>query len=286
MSQPTRNWADRRLPVVVAYLLLAVALVAAGLVLDRSLRQGSRRRAGAELDAVASLKVSAVVAWRDGKLGDAAYAAGYPVVEKVVRAAAAGRLDPELAAHATEVLAHLGALRGFARVALVGADARPLLEWRAEGQSDRPFDRPLLEWALRSGGAGATDLVDAPGADLPWLEAAVPVRLDGVPPAVLVARWDSAAFFEAVLASWPVPSETGGAGLMRVEGDHVRIVAPPRQLGGRASVEVPLSELDRVASRAARGQVGVLEGKDAQGVPMLAAVRPVPGTGWLVRTRA
>ena len=55
----------RNLFLLSAILALGVGLVGAAFYLNRSLRQEARRNAGAELEAVVSLKVAAVVAWRE-----------------------------------------------------------------------------------------------------------------------------------------------------------------------------------------------------------------------------
>jgi PAS domain S-box-containing protein len=282
MEPSGRSGSSRRLPVA-GFALLAVGLVVAGFVLDRSMRTEMRRRAGAELDAVVSLKVAAIVAWREEHVRIAVYAATYPVLERVVQAAARGHLDPVLLDHAREVVAHLGGRQGYLRLTLMDADGSELAGWRDAAAPDRPFGPALLQRALARQEVATTDLYDPEGLDRPWLDVAVPIRPAGVPPAVLALRVDMAPFFESLLTSWPVPSRTAAAGLARPEGEGALILRAPRESsGGVRVIHVPAAEVERTALQAVRGQIGIRQGLDDRQHEILSAARPVPDSPWTV----
>jgi signal transduction histidine kinase/ActR/RegA family two-component response regulator len=277
-----RGW--RWLPAL-TFGALAVALVAAGLQLDRSLRAGARHRAAAELDAVATLKVRTLEQWRAGHLAELRYVAAWPTIDQLAAEAERGSVEPRLVAHTREVLAGFGAGRGYLRLAVLGGDGRPLVDWLAPGAADHPLDEEVVAEASRSRQTGWS-LHDHDDRHRPWFDAALPIGGPGTS-LVLAARADPDEVLEEIITTWPVPTETAVTALVRREGEVARVLVAPREAsGGSPTLAIPLAERSRPAVQAALGAVGVVEGVSfLKQKPILAAIRPVEGTGWKLFTR-
>jgi signal transduction histidine kinase/ActR/RegA family two-component response regulator len=267
---------------IAAFALLALGLVGGAILLHRSMQETARRDAGARLEAIAALKVAAIDTWRAEHLRDTGFAASYPTVALVAREASRGPVTPHDAAHALEVLVHLAERLGHLRIALLAADGHPVLAWARPGAPEEPFAEGLLRTALESPAGAASALVADPGRGRPRLHAAVSLRAQGAPGFALALQVDMGQVFDDVIWSWPVPSATGGTALVRREGGEVLLFVGGGAGPGRevTATRLPAEARGIVAAKAAAGETGIVEGMATRGQPILAAIRPVPGTSW------
>jgi signal transduction histidine kinase/CheY-like chemotaxis protein len=270
-----------RLTPIAVFAVVALGLLAAAVLLHRFMRQGARERAAAELDSMASLKVAVVGSWRTEHLGHAAYAASYPSVARLALEAGRGRLDPVLRSHVREVLEHLAEREGYLRIALLAPDGRALAAWSKVAGDERPFRPGLVRAALEATSGSAAELASPPGRARPLLEVAVAIRPAGGPPCALALEADIAELYDQVIQQWPAPTKSGTTGMVRRDGNDAVLLANGGGLpGARESVRVPLSARDVPAVKAALGFTGIAEGLDLFERPVLAAIRPIPGTDW------
>jgi signal transduction histidine kinase len=271
---------------LIAFVTVALGLIATAALLHRWMQQGAHDRSGAELEAVAAVKVAAITAWRVEQVGDAVYAATYPSVSRAAAAAGRGKLDPGLVAHVREVLEHLAERQGYLRIALLAPDGRPVVEWVGPGEPDLPFGTELLRAAASSPNGSAWELVSATGRRRPVLNTAAAVPAEGSAPFAIALRVAMGPFFDEVIQKWPVPSPSGTTGLVRRDGDQVVVCASGDGARGTPPpARLPLANSRLPAAQAALGRTGVVQGVDVRGAPVLAAIRPVPGTDWKLLTR-
>jgi signal transduction histidine kinase/CheY-like chemotaxis protein len=257
--------------------------VASSAVMVLSMRAEAVRRADAQLQAVAALKVDAIATWIGIRVQAARYACTYPVVQKAAREASAGRVQPELAAHVVEVLGHLADRWRYAAVGLVDGHGRPIALAGADAVPVAPVDARLLEAAAAAPGKDAVHL-EILGDGRASLEVAVVAEAGGAT-ARCFLRADAASMLDAVVERWPVPSETGSAALLRVEGGDALIFLARRDRPPEGFLRVSLQDRSRAAVRALGGDAGLIEAKDFRGAPFLIRARPIPGADWMLRTR-
>jgi signal transduction histidine kinase len=106
------------------------------------------------------------------------------------------------------------------------------------------------------------------------------------PLGVLVLRIDPHAYLYPFIKTWPSPSGSAETLLVRREGDDAVFLNELRFRSGTAlSLRIPLTQTRTPAVRAALGQLGVMEGVDYRGVPVIAAVQPVPDSPWSMVAR-
>jgi PAS domain S-box-containing protein len=278
-AHPSRRWIPPA-----AFALATAGVVIAAVLMAASTRAETHHRAGAALDTVAALKVNAIEEWRGDHRRNARLAATYPTVREAVAAAARGTLSTALRAHVTAILRHLAEIHGYARIALLDASGRELVGWARAGAETQPFDPQVIRGALRP--PDAADALSVDARLRPHLEVAVAAHGPDVPAGVLAIRLDASPIFDEVLERWPVPSGTANAGLVLRRGDEVLLFVPRRAAPEGTSVRrFPLSERHRPAVRAALGETGVISAVDSLGVPVLVAIRGIPGWPWKVRAR-
>ncbi len=103
-----------------------------------------------------------------------------------------------------------------------------------------------------------------------------------LPVGVLAYHINLADFLFPLIQSWPTPSATAETLLVRREGDQLVYLNDLRHRQDTAlKMRLPLSG-GTPASRALRGETGQVTGLDYRGMPVLADLRPIPGTDWFM----
>ncbi|MHB0970453.1 MAG: PAS domain-containing protein [Thermoanaerobaculia bacterium] len=101
---------------------------------------------------------------------------------------------------------------------------------------------------------------------------------------VLLLQIDAERSLFPLVESWPTRSPTAETFLVRREGNEVVYLNELRHRKGTAlNLRMGIDQmLDLPAARAASGEEGVFEGNDYRQVPVVAALRAVPGTPWFM----
>lgn len=286
MTRAVPHRTSRRLPIA-AFAVVAAGLFSAVVLLDRAARQDAHQRAAAELNAVGALKVAIIGAWSGERLRDAGLVAGFPSVVRAAAEAREGRLGPPLRDHLQELLANLADHFGYLRVTLLDLAGRPLADWARPGGRLETLSPGLARAAAASPGGTAAELVSEEGRDRPVLEVAAVVRVRGSPAAVVAIRASMERVFDDAIQSWPIPSTSANSGLVQPlpDGDALLYVNAGILQGNVRMVRVPRGTPGLPAAMAAAGVLGVVEGVDDRGRPVLASIRPVPRSPWRLVTQ-
>jgi PAS domain S-box-containing protein len=101
---------------------------------------------------------------------------------------------------------------------------------------------------------------------------------------VLLFEVDARRSLFPLVQSWPTRSRTAETLLVRREGNDVVFLNEPRHRRGTAlNLRLPIDRMPGLpAARAASGEEGVVEGNDYRQVPVVAALRAIPGTPWFL----
>lgn len=101
---------------------------------------------------------------------------------------------------------------------------------------------------------------------------------------VLLLQIDAERSLFPLVESWPTRSPTAETFLVRREGNEVVYLNELRHRKGTAlNLRMGIDQMpDLPAARAASGEEGVFEGNDYRQVPVVAALRAVPGTPWFM----
>ena len=260
---------------VLVFATLAAAAVSGGYILYRSDVDRIMHKAGENLTAIGMLKANEILYWRNrhaftswrlahGKyLGYILDGSPAPPLPEELRVDLRQQTDP-----GTDVF-------------LFSPGGALLLSTPdSTVQTPDPSTRELreaMEAALARNETAVADLIRADDGKF-YFDSVTAVRnAAGEPTGLLVLRSDASQFLFPVVREWPVPSDTSETILVRREGDAVINLntlrhaphPPMSKIGGMHEVGLP-------AVQAALGRVGIVEGTDYRGVPVLADVRPVP----------
>ena len=243
-----------------------------------------------ELMAIADLKVDQIVNWRNERLADLSAVLDNPLI---VSQLYHWLRDPKANRQKEEILTWMKSLHGnsrYDRVIIVNSEQSIQL-LMPEGQDILgPNDRRLISESMKSGKMLFSDLYSSKFAKATRLSLIAPIappgQNGGIPDGAFLMRIDPYAFLYPLIQSWPTPSRTAETTLVRREGNEVVFLNELRHRSDTAlTLRYHLEEKDLVASMAARGVEGVVEGIDYRGIRVLAAIKPVPESTWIVTAK-
>lgn len=168
-------------------------------------------------------------------------------------------------------------------IGLYAADGRPLLQ-AGEARAPESALRQAIAQTAAGGGFRLNDVHPVDAAGLAY-------RIDFLLPlpeaaGVLVLSADPLALLFPMAQSWPIPSDSSEALLLRVEGDDVVFITPPRRSGARPTERrVPLADTAFASHMIRKNGDGIYEGRDFRGVEVIAAFEAVPGTPWHIEAK-
>lgn len=257
------------------FLLLVALIAGTGTLAYRHQAAAFKQQQHSQQSAIAELKAVQIRRWVDRGRQQAEILRRDPDLIEAAR-----RLATDAApAAARHVRMHFDALLEageWTAVGLYAADGRPLLQ---AGEARAP--EAALRQAIAHAAAGGFRLNDVHPVDA----AGLAYRIDFLMPlegaGVLVLSADPLALLFPMAQSWPIPSDSSESLLLRVEGDHVVFITPPRRSDARPTEQrVPLTDTALSSSGDRKDGKGIFEGRDFRGTEVIAAFEAIPGTPW------
>ena len=282
LNKPVTTPMPRRLLAYLALLLLLLGAV--GVQVYRSQLQLAKTGEQEQLLSIAGLKVERITAWRRERLGDGVVLSANRRLMADIGVWLKTAADDARRADFTAVLEAMQRHYGYRDYLLVDAAGRVRL------QSGTPSAAALqaeaeaaLMQARRSREPQFTDLHTDDAFPYPHLGLVIPIDQGKAPAGALVLVMDARQMLYPLLETWPLPSATAETLLVRREGDDALFLNNLRHQSDTAlRLRLPLTRTDLPSTQAIKGARGVVEGRDYRGVPVLAAVFPVPDTPWFV----
>ena len=245
-----------------------------------SQKELTQRGAQAQLLTVADAKVREISEWRKERLGEAraimADTFAVAAFERVIE----GKAAASERAAVVDYLRSICADMSYAGAILADLEGRPVL-WEGRRFGDLDHLKSLMRSVIQAGDVVERDFDVTELPHAPHLGLNIPLRAGPGRPAFggLLLSMDPQDYLYP-LQTWPVPSRTAEVFMVRREGDSVLHLSPLRYHSDAAlRMRVPLAS-GVPAVMAVQGRQGNVEAVDYRGVPVLAALRPVPGTAW------
>ena len=270
--------------VLAAFWFLALAFGVAGYVYYRRQRAAIENDQRTQLGAIADLKVRQMRAWRSERLVDGQMLAVSPISPALKQFLADGRETPNARDEIGRWLESIRTTGGYANAILVNPAARIWIAAGVHTDAAEPFFA-LARQVIEAGDVVMSDFHFDEGLTGSHLGVNVPLRAASGQPltGALLLGIDPNTYLYPLIQTWPTDSRSGETLLARRDGDEVVYLNELRHRGGTAlRLRFPISMPDLPAARGARGFEGILTGTDYRGTPVLAAVRKVPDTPWII----
>ncbi|MFI5397466.1 MAG: PAS domain S-box protein [Candidatus Binatia bacterium] len=271
-----------------AFLVLALTIGAAGFFYLRRQIAESRQTAVNELSAIADLKVGQIANWYRDRMEDAAEVIDLPAIRAQARDILAGSANPQAQRDFSESMEHIQLHTRCQVLILYDALGRPRLSVPASVSPKAVSHEEDFQAALHATGVVITDLYrnHDDGRDV-HLDVWIPIGAKpdvALAEGVLLLRVDPHEFLYPLVQSWPTVSRTAETFILRREGNDVVYLNDLRHGSHTAlSLHLPIDQHpDSPEAMAVMGREGVVEGRDYRSVPVLAALRHIPGTPWFM----
>jgi two-component system, cell cycle sensor histidine kinase and response regulator CckA len=240
------------------------------------------------ITAIAELKINQIAAWHQSKADEVGVISQSPFFTQCVRRWLGDRSDKRCEDALTKGILLYKTAFDFHEVFIVSAAGEILLGAEPPAAHIDPATRAALRAAVGSGEVTESDFYRCSlrATDIHF-EIIAPLRDEkGRIAGAIVFRADPRTYLFPLIQTWPMPSATSEALLVRRDGDSVVYLNDLRFMKNSAlAFRKSLNEQAVPAVRAARGYTGVFEGRDYRNVEVLAYIAPIPGTQWFLVTQ-
>jgi two-component system, cell cycle sensor histidine kinase and response regulator CckA len=279
--------APRRPP----YLLTALFLLAAAAISAVAYRFHQTEKIVIEnevhnqLLGIADLKVRQLTDWRGERFGDASVLMSNKMMMPVLERILAGTAGAGERNQAIDWMTTICERLHYANAVLVNRQGKVVLRVGRPMGTARHFEE-ISQEVLQAGKPVFRDF-HSDGKDDPiHLGINLPLARSVQSPAfgALLLGIDPDKHLYKLIESWPVPSRSAETLLARREGNEVVYLNRLRHRKDAAALTLrfPVTAAHLPVVQAALGGEGVVFGRDYRGIAVLAAVRRVPGTPWLL----
>lgn len=284
---PRRNAASITLFLV--FILLGVGILGAGSLYSTRIQQKFRGQMEGELSAIADLKVRELQQWRRDHLEDGIIFFQNVNFSELIRAVLNNPEDGNTRRRLETWLKKIEKFKRYERISLTDATGNTHLSLAGDSAT-----------ALADTQAHAHDTFDPQQVSLVDFHRAGPdgpPRLAIIVPILAAPEWkhllailtfeiDPHTDLYPLMRNWPTTSKTAETQLVRREGDAVLFLNNLRfRQDAALQLRLPLSRIDLPPAMAIKGQRGIVEGIDYQGKEVIAALRSVPDSPWLLVAR-
>jgi len=277
--------APRRSPYipVALFLLASVAISIGAYRYHETVREVVDKEVRNQLLTIADLKVQQLADWRGQRFGDAHALMSnrmmMPALERIVKGRAGKREREEALAWMQEIREHLR----YTNVFLTDRKGTVVLQVGQPMGSEGHFEQTARE-VIQTGTPILRDF-HLGGRDHIHLGLSLPLSRRPKSPefGFLVLGINPEEQLDKIIQSWPAPSQSAETLLVRREGDDAVFLNELRHRKGTAlALRIPVSRTEVAAVQGVLGKEGVVSAVDYRGVPILAALRRVPDSPWIL----
>jgi PAS domain S-box-containing protein len=282
-----RRWRTRlQTPLYLLSLFIAVVIISGGYLYYRTQERAARKIVVDQLTSIATLKVEGISRWLKERLADAQVLVSSPFFSEEV-GLYFQKPDDRRREKLLSRLSITAKAYYYSEIIILDAEKNIRLSLPPSIGSISPDCYNILDMAAKARQPFFSDLHrESPSGPI-HLDIAAPLLARQESNSVVVGwalfRVEAASFLFPLLQEWPVPSKTAETLLVRREGQEVLFLNELRHRQNTAlNLKFPLTEKEIPAVRAARGETGLVEGRDYRGEKVIAHIAPIPETPWIM----
>lgn len=274
---------------LLAFILLTFLIGAAGYTTFEQYKKSITEEEVQNLGAIADLKVAQIAAWREVHRRRAEmFLQGSLLPDEVAQWLREGAPANERKQNILKVLAGIQRVQGYKTVSLLDQEGTTRISTNDAYTVDA-VEKKLAVEAMRSqrvlfsdlhrGGREGNKIAIDCAAPLMATDRKKGAYIVGA----LLFEIDPDSFLYPMIQSWPTQSPSAETLLTRREGDDVLFLNEVRHKKGAAlSLRIPLTNTQLPSVQALLHQAKNAEGVDYRGVPVVAAMRSIPDTPWIM----
>lgn len=239
-----------------------------------------------DLAAISDLKVEQILNWKKERITDATILADSPVILSICRKSTGSHASSYDRGESLAWMEMIKKQGPYLSVTVVDAVGTVLVATSGEGHIES-HESELVHEAVRTGKPVFSDFHRTERLDFVHIDLAAPLPTHKTgntrPVGAIFLRIDPELFLYPLIQKWPTKSKTAETLLVRREGNEIVYLNELRHKKNTAlTFRLPLGMGHLPAALAAGGREGIVEGVDYRGVPVLASLRKIPGTPWVM----
>jgi PAS domain S-box-containing protein len=261
-------------------------LITGGIAFFRDQQQSLRADAEQDLLAVAQIKIDQIVAWRENQLAEGVELMSSVYLKQGLKNWIQRRDEEGEEIIRTQMQALIDHYH-YSDILLLTPDRSQLMSYSGQRVKIHPEMTEAFAQARENAQPILSALHSGEDFEFPHIFLTVPMALEDENQTTLLGYFlfviNANDYLYPLIQSWPLPSQTAETLLVRQEGDEALFLNELRHIEDTAlNLRIPLTELDVPAVKAVLGETGVVDGIDYRGVPVIAAILPVPDTDWFM----
>jgi signal transduction histidine kinase len=272
-------------PLILIFLIFVILISLVGLFNYEGQKKEIKNDKQHELLAIADLKVSQIVNWRQERLADAETIHDNVLLGPQIQHLLQGPKETKERRNILTWMESFKETHQYDDILLLDKNGTILLSVARNSEVVGPDEKQLASEALRTRKMIFSDLYRSKVTDRIHLSIVVPILSEDkdVTLGVFLLMINPNVFLYPRIERWPTPSLTAETMLIRREGDEVAFLNDLRHQKGTAlTLRLPISSQHLPAAMALRGKEGIFEGIDYRGAEVLAALRSIPDTSWAI----
>lgn len=272
---------------IVFVCILAVVIGISGYLFFVHKTEEIREHEQEELSLIADFKSGQIINWRNERIANAlSIFHNLPLLRSVERYLEGN--SPALSDAEVELFAWLSSFKEtpqYKNILLLDANGSLKMALENKDKETGVCIQAALKEALQERKLAVSNLYRCGGSI--YMDIIIPLfnpRLNNAEIiGAILLRIDPNAFLYPLIKSWPTAKTTAETLLVSREGDYVVFLNELKHRKNTAlSLRFPLHQQELPAAMAVRGKVGVFNGIDYRGVPVLSAIRHIPGSPWFI----
>jgi PAS domain S-box-containing protein len=268
----------------VIFLLFSTAIILTGSYFSNSQRNRIFKEQENNLSAIASLKISQIASWHKERLSDAKVIS----LDKPLIISIKYFFSGENKEIKTELYDWMKSVRNeydYSNVLIADTSLKVRLSVTPSDSVLGDSIKMEMKASLKGRNIFMTDLHRSKETPYIHIDILIPlfesVKNKPLPVGIALLRLDPGKVLFPLIQSLPTPSKSSETLILRREGDSVLYLNELRHRKNTAlNLKFPLSNINLLATKAVNGFEGVTEGIDYRKIPVVGALRKVPGLPW------
>jgi PAS domain S-box-containing protein len=272
---------------ILLFLFFSIAIGVAGFYFYENEKNHMKQERIEELDAISNLKASLIVNWRKDRLADAEVILETPFIAGYVQQLFSGQRTVEVKKQLLKWMQAFQEHYQYHSILLLGQNQVVRLSVPGGEEDPGSCEKSIFFDAMQKRKPVLSDLYRSETSGVIRLLLVIPVLTselhDARPAGALLLRIDPDEFLYPLIQSWPTPSSSSESILVRREGEEIVYLNNLRhQKNSALRLLLPVDTRELLGFMAGHRKEGIVEAFDYRGVPVLAAVRRIPDSPWVL----
>lgn len=282
---PRRKIAPAQRPLIILFSILSVSVILVGILYYNYQKENLLAKKQLELSAINDLKIKQLSQWRIERISDGEFLGGNLLMVRKLSEYIQRPTNKPLGAEILQSLKSLTVNFEYKNALLLDKNGKVRLSYPIQDTLVGDQMKLILPEIINNRRVVLTDLHRANILSYVHIDLIIPLidqsTNDTLVLGLLAIRVDPQRNLYPMIQSWPAPSKSAESILIRKEGDDIVYLNEFRRLKNtELLIKKPIATEKLDAAMAISGVTGTVDANDYRGIPVVAAMKKVPGTQW------